>query len=249
MSGDPYHPLPPAPSTAIPWRGVLIVLAAGALGAHAAVSPGGVSSSSGDLSESQTLPNVDSASLTQSHDDFFDNSKGVERLAARSGAEQIFQGELSSVKAVADFSRGTQTLQAADGDSVAPLMTATGGGLKPPAAASLTSADLSETIFALQSDAGAFPAAASGGLDSLFASTVAGRAPRKAMLMFWEEADGSDGDVSYSDLAVEAVAAAGGRGNTGNVLIPLPAAAWSGLSLMGGVGAMAGLRRLRQRLR
>ncbi len=72
-----------------------------------------------------------------------------------------------------------------------------------------------------------------------YAVTGTGR-NEQTSLLFWEDAKVPYADFDYNDLVVEIT----GRGTAG-VLIPLPAAAWSGLSLLCAVSLMKGMRRLR----
>lgn len=227
----------------------LAVLVAVAPGVRAASSPVGGSSLSSDTPEREFLHRLDDVRLAGGREDLASIALDADSLAIQTGAERIFQGELVSVKAVATFSRGAETLEPIR-RHVDPLLGARGGG-RSPGSAGVTGADLSETIFALQSDSIASRAhdAPDGGIDgkSLFAlGVVAGRAPRKAMQMFWED----DADFVYTgNRRVEVAAATASAGAGANVFIPLPAAAWSALSVLGGAGLAAGLRRLRLRLR
>jgi hypothetical protein len=89
--------------------------------------------------------------------------------------------------------------------------------------------------------------------DTTGAKGPARQAKPKALLTFWAESNaatdmGIDTGVSAEAAAAAAAAIATGTGAS-SVLIPLPLAAWSALSVMGGVGAMAGFRKLRRRLK
>jgi len=69
-------------------------------------------------------------------------------------------------------------------------------------------------------------------------------------LDFWDDA--SSARSAADDRATGATEAAQGNGRSGgahsNVMIPLPMAAWSALSVFGGVGVVAGMRRAARRL-
>jgi hypothetical protein len=255
MSRDPYHPLPSARPTAIPWGRVLAGLLAfgsAALGVgHADGAPVARSPASSPVVLLQDLL-VDAPAEASLAPDVEMPASPVDRADVRVAAERLFRGELASVKGVADFSRGAQTLVSSEGERADPVLSAAAAVTLGPIAptSEVTGAELSETIFALQSDASAWRSArADADADAAPRTTSAasaGRSPRKAMQMFWEDAD--DADVVYGDTAVQ-LAAAGSRASGANVAIPLPAAALSGLTVLGGVTLGAGLRRLRQRLR
>jgi hypothetical protein len=166
----------------------------------------------------------------------------AEQLGSGLGAsvEQVFRGELSSVKSVPAFSRGAKAWDAGDRDGFAAMLAATDPNPQRSGAAALTSADLTETIFALRS--GSAKSASSDKADAPFTAgaVVDGRAPRRAPQMFWEDAGGADMDFS-SEAGVDVTAARTVGGN--NVLIPLPAAAWSALSVLAGAGLLSAARR------
>ena len=246
MSGEPYHSKPSADSTATPWRGVLaaaVVLAA-ACGAPAASTRPGPTAEPDGL---QAL-HLDAQSSPRSGNDFELPPVSRAVLDTGSGPEQIFRGDLVSMRAVPTFSRATRALDTSDGEGFDAVFNSTAAvNASGATAAASPGAELSETIFALQSDSSASRSPAPEKPDdSLFTRTSSTtRGPRKAGLMFWEDA--ADAEVLYASGDV--ASAAGGRGAGANLVIPLPAAAWSGLSLMFGVSLMAGVRRLRNRLR
>jgi hypothetical protein len=220
--------------------------------APAANAPVGQSNGSAELTQSQILEHLYGGSFTPSGDDFSNGSVEVKRIDDEVVAEQIFQGELVSARAVATFSRNTQTFGMMDGDELEPLFTATGSGLDVSGSADLTGRGLRNAVFALKSGGSVVESTGANSADPLIAYSVTGDdMDRRSFLLFWEDAALPQGDFDYNDLVVEVAgggAAAGGRATT-HVLIPLPAAAWSGLSVMGGVSLMAGLRKLRQRIR
>jgi hypothetical protein len=80
-------------------------------------------------------------------------------------------------------------------------------------------------------------------------SALQSRPPRSAHALGLPWADDADEtDLSSFDIPVADAAAAGVAGRD-NVLIPLPLASWSALSVLGGVGFVAGLRRMARRFR
>ena len=65
------------------------------------------------------------------------------------------------------------------------------------------------------------------------------------ILTFWQESSKAS-EAQFKDIRVEFAAA---NAMPSNVLIPLPPAVWSALSLMGGAALIRGVRRLRRQLR
>lgn len=250
MSDESHYTLPKVRQLASPRRVLVAILAllAGAPGVDAAVRQLGASSDPRELTHGQILEHLYGGSFLRSGTDFSNGSVDAKRIDDRMGAEQIFRGELLAIKAVAAFSRNTQTLGTVEGDGFRPLLTPTGIGLNASGTVTLTGADLSETIFALQSDGKVVPSTETGGGDPLMTYVVTGQEdPRKTFLMFWEDAKAPYADFDYNDLVVELGSAGGDSTGSAavNVIIPLPAAVWSGLSVIGALAALAGLRRLR----
>jgi len=249
MFDESYHPEPLArPSASSPWTGLLMALAVTvalptAQGASSSSGPAGTLSDPAELAPSQILDHLYGGSFAAEGDGFSNGSIELERID--DGAERIFQGELVSARTVATFSRNTQTFGVNDGGGFQPLFTVTGSGLEAGGSADLTGRDLSNAIVALQSG-GRVVNGTGAAADPLNVYAVSGRgdAGDQKFVLFWEDARAPYSDFDYNDLVVEVSA----RGAS-NVLIPLPAAAWSGLTVMGGVGLMAGLRKLRRRLR
>lgn len=60
-------------------------------------------------------------------------------------------------------------------------------------------------------------------------------------VLFWEDLSGKKADFDYNDLAVEIKAVS-------PVLVPLPAAAWSGLSTLAAGALLTGYRRMRRQV-
>jgi hypothetical protein len=68
-------------------------------------------------------------------------------------------------------------------------------------------------------------------------------------LDFWDDAASARSAVDdRASGSADFASQANGRSEAhSNVMIPLPMAAWSGLSVLGGVGIVGGLRRLKRR--
>jgi len=143
-------------------------------------------------------------------------------------AEEIFQNNFVSARSVAAFARNGQPVGSTDESQF-------------DAAPGAADSDLFGKSNA--SD----PIGAKGTVRS------SGRGKPKALLTFWADSSaaadaGLDTGVSAEAAAAAAAAIATGSGPS-SVLIPLPAAAWSALSVMGGVSVMAGFRKIRRRFR
>ena len=250
MFDEAYHARPPSSAVARrikPLLAAFVLLTFSAKTALAASSSAAAHGGS-ELTQAQVLDYLYGGSFEQSGDDFLNSSVEVKRIDDQVGAEQIFNGDVVSARAVAAFSRNTQTLATLKG-SLNPLFTVTGDDLEVSGSADLTGEDLTDTIFALQSSSNIFKQTDNGSLDSLRSYSVTGLdVDRDTFVLFWDDAIAADGDLDYNDLVVEVSTAGGTRGGS-NVMIPLPAAAWSALSVMGGVSLMAGLRKIRERLR
>lgn len=249
----------PAAKSRRPLRAaVALVVAAAALAcpasdADAANSPIGPSIGSGELSQQQILENLYGGSFTRSGDDFSNGQVDVERVSDEGGAEQIFQSEFGSARAVASFARNSQTFGTINDEGrFLPLFRTHRNTLDGAGPVDLRGSGLSNTILALQSGGATYaadPTLNPGGADQLVSYAVKSRGASPAsspdaFLLFWEDTASASSDYDYNDLVVE-VSAAGG--DPANVLIPLPAAAWSGLMVMAGVGIAAGIRRMRRR--
>lgn len=85
------------------------------------------------------------------------------------------------------------------------------------------------------------PSMNKGGKDYLVTYTVSGGDIQagSTTLLFWEDNTSRKSDFDFNDLILEI--------STEPLLIPLPAAAWSGLTGLIGLGAFAGFKRMRRR--
>lgn len=138
------------------------------------------------------------------------------------GGERIFQSDFVSGRSVASFARNSKPFHIGDG----------GRMLDESGEMDLHRDKLSNTIVAFQA-----------GGESAPDKNLHGAA---SLLEFWEKSKSTRMDLEYNDAA-PASADVRGAAAPGNVLIPLPAAAWSGLSMLGGMGVLAGIRRLRRK--
>ena len=154
--------------------------------------------------------------------------------ADASVADQIFQSDSVSAGSVAAFARNGETVGTVDGSDADPLTDA-GNSADIFEPSDLRGQELSNTI-------GATSAAGNG-------SKPAGK--KAAALTFWEDAAAAD--ASYAGVSAESAAAAAAAVAAGvrprQRADPPPRRRVERLSVMGGVGALAGFRKLRQRLR
>src|SRR5688500_7009928 len=123
-----------------------------------------------------------------------------------------------------------------------------GGNADVDASQELTGGGLRNAVLALRSDG----VGQSPGADDVdpfnSGGSSGGDAARLSFVLFWEDAGNPQHDFDYNDLVVEVAGSRVAGRPTTNVLIPLPAAAWSGFSVPGGVSLMAAFRRIRKRL-
>jgi hypothetical protein len=168
-------------------------------------------------------------------DDF--GSAKLSAQANADGADQIFQPEFVSARSVADFARNSQAMGTLDDvGRFQPLFNAHSAGADGAGPVDLRGDGLSRMIVALQSgnDAGK-PAK----------HHNAGSSAPDSFMLVWEDTPTSStkSDYDYNELVAQAAGAVPGADN---VLIPLPLAAWSGLTVMGGVGIATGIKRIRR---
>jgi hypothetical protein len=176
-----------------------------------------------------TAPKSHSAGLLADHQASSASCVAVPTQAGNDGvAEEIFQNNFVSARSVAAFARNGQPVGSVD---------ETQFDAAPAAADS--------DLFVKRN--------ASDPLGPKGAARSSGRSKSKALLTFWADSSSAADAGLDSGISAEAAAAAAATIATGSgpssVLIPLPAAAWSALSVMGGVSVMAGFRKIRRRFR
>lgn len=246
------------PSMAALALAAVAIIAGPATDAGAANSRIGASIGGSEPSHQQILENLYGGSFTRSGDDFSNGQVDVQRLGddgAGAGREQIFQPEFVSARAVASFARNSKTFGTVDESGrFQALLSTHRNAAESAGPVDLRGAGLSNTLLALQSGGSTFTSDRTlnpNGADQLVSYTVKTRngantasSSPDGFLLFWEDSASDASDYDYNDLVVQVNAADPG---SANVLIPLPAAAWSGLMLMGAVGAAAGIKRIRRR--
>jgi hypothetical protein len=149
-------------------------------------------------------------------------------------AEQIFQTEFASARSVASFARDAKPLGLLAQDGLTSSFPAAGIESGPMG---LSGRGLFNTISALHGP-GATPVW-SADSDTDHGATAKSSSDH-ALAQFWERT-ASSGALS-AGLSESSTSAAAGPGPS-NVLIPLPAAAWSALSVLSGMGVMSVIRR------
>lgn len=145
-------------------------------------------------------------------------------VSTDTGPEQVFQAE-PALRTVASYSRDMQAVAQVDLSQLDAIATS-----------DLHGSGLEETIRAFRAND----------------STEHHSKSANLFLSFWKDDSqaGYESAADSSSLAIEAAVAANAAGTQvggGNVLIPLPPAAVSGLSVMGGLSLMAGIRRVFKR--
>ncbi len=155
-------------------------------------------------------------------DDFSAGQASVLRIDADAKAEQLFQSDFVSARAT--------TLLARDNQAVSGLSDGVLAGLSQTSQpVDLRGKGLSLTISALQN----------------VSPSIRSARLSPATLDFWNETATDEIDVTYEGVTAEF--STRNRVERPNVLIPLPAAAWSGLTVLGGVSLLAGARKIRRR--
>jgi hypothetical protein len=154
-------------------------------------------------------------------------------------AGQIFQSEVVSARSVATFARSVKPFGLLMNESFNPVFPHGGFETGPKG---LSGRGLYNTIETLHG-----PRPARGGWagnDESASPAANSSASSNALAQFWEQS--ASADFVFDHTASDG-SANGAVTGAENVLIPLPAAAWSALSVMGGVGAFAGIRRMFRR--
>ena len=240
----------------------LTLLGAIALGAviagpaKAGLTHVGASKTAGEATAEQILSRTYGGTFVPSGNgggDFTNGSVTAARIDDDGGAEQRWNVNVTSARAVAAFSGYNQSFGQIVGGAYKPLFDVSGRGFDVSGSADLAAGArpaggftfaragddrvLHERVFSSR------PADNHGGEDHLVSYRVSGTgAPGQTYLLFWEDAIGRGSDFDHNDLVVE-LKTAGGEA----LLIPLPSAAWTGLSGLGALALLRGTRRLCRR--
>ena len=238
---EPPNRFAPARPAAPPWTSLLMAVAVLAIAPAASADTSfiGELNETGERAQSQVLEGINGFPFGQGSNE----SVGVKQIDEQTAAEQIFNSGLGSAGGRASGSTDW------NGDELEALVQTDGGNADVADSQELTGDGLRNAVLALRSSDGV---GQSPGTDNLDPFNAGGRvgddADRRSFVLFWEDAENPQHDFDYNDLAVELAGSRVAGRPTTNVLIPLPAAAWSGFSVLGGVSLMAAFRRIRKRL-
>lgn len=270
MSGKPYNLGRPADESGAAtsrrnssrsqsrssWAAGLVVLGACALGVAAPAEAGltqlGPSKTAGEATPEQILSQTYGGTFVRNGDNFSNGSVTATRIDDAGGAEQRWNVNVTSARAVAAFSGYNQSFGQIVGGNYKPLFDVSGKGFDASGSASaIGPRPAGGFTFARAGDATAlhdrvFSSRAADnrfGEDHLVSYRVSGNGPGQTYLLFWEDAIGRGSDFDHNDLVVELKADAGGQA----LLIPLPSAAWTGLSGLAALALLRGASRIRRR--
>lgn len=225
----------------------------GAADAGAATTLVGRSKSAGEANHEQVLEHRFGGDFRQEGNDFTNGSVTVTRVD--DSADRSFSGNIKRAQVIGAFARKQQSFGVYDSQgNYTELVSVTGRGFDVSGSAESMGAALAAASTADAGSGGgqvtfgraggkpdfaSDPTMNQGGRDHLVTYSVSGSGvDGGTMLLFWEDATGRRADFDFNDLVVEITAEP--------LLIPLPAAAWSGLSGLAALGLMAGYRRVRR---
>lgn len=238
------------------WVVGLAVLGVSALGAgraEAGLSQVGASRTAGEATPEQILGHTYGGTFVRDGNDFSNGSVSVTRIDDDNGAEQRWNVNVTSARAVAVFSSYNQSFGQLVNGGYKPLFDVSGKGYDVSGSTdNVGSRPVGGFTFARAGDDkvlhdrvfASTPSANRNGEDHLVSYRVSGTGGSgQTYLLFWEDAIGKGSDFDHNDLVVELKSAPSGEA----LLIPLPAAAWTGLSGLAGLGLIRGVNRLRRR--
>jgi hypothetical protein len=223
----------------------------GAGRAEAGLSPLGASKTAGEATPEQIFGHAYGGTFVRDGNNFSNGTVTATRIDDDGGAEQRWNVNVTSARAVAAFSGYNQSFGQVVNGSYQPLFDVSGKGFdvsgsagaaggRPAGGFTFARAGDDRVLHdrVLSSSAADNRDAA----DHLVSYRVTGAGSDPTYLLFWEDAIGRGSDFDHNDLVVELKAASGEA-----LLIPLPAAAWTGLSGLAGLGLIRGANRLRRR--
>ena len=228
---------------------VLGAMALGASRADAGFSVIGKSKKASEATHQEILQNRFGTTFEQNGESF-SGANGINVTRVDDSQDQSFTGDVNSVSVIAAFARKSQSFGFFDSTGgYHRLLKVEGRNFDVTGEADSENplSGLGDTVvFGRGGGDPKFSADASqnpDGADHLVTYRVTGAnvAPGTTLL-FWEDSAGRQADFDYNDLVVE-ITASGEP-----LLIPLPAAAWSGLSGLVGLGVLAGYKKVRRRL-
>jgi len=239
---------------------VLGVLAVAATQAQAGFTTVQKSKRKSEATHEQILERVYGGNFSAAGDGVsYTNDAGVtvSRLADNGSGQtdESWDADVQSAKAVASFARQKQSFGyfgGASGGDFTKMFDVAGKNFDVAGAATDVSLDGAVRFGRGENVGKAFSSLAGenrDGQDHLVSYQVTGLDEETpTFLLFWEDKAGKNSDWDYNDMVVEvqtaAAAAAPGTGEP--LLIPVPSAAWTGLSGLLGLGAIAGFKKVRR---
>jgi len=193
----------------------------------------------GEASQAEILSNTYGGSFTANGLDFTNGSITATRID--DSKDQTFKGDITSSRALARFALYGQGF--AYGDVSSPTQLFTVGGNNFTVTGSTGAVDLPASYSFVRTGQGgnksSSNAANSDGQDHLVTYLLTGSGVTgPTYVLFWEDLNKNKSDFDFNDLAVEVKA-------TSPIIVPLPAAAWSGLVTLAGGALVAGYRKRR----
>jgi len=196
----------------------------------------------GEASQGQILSHTYGGTFVQNGLDYTNGN--ITAVRVDDAFDQVFHFDIASIKTIAKFSGGSQGLAYGTLDNEHQLFNVTGnhyavggstGHLDMPGSFSLIRTGTGQDY---SSDASVNP----DGADHLVTYLLQGaKNSHPTYVMFWEDQTFKKSDLDFNDFAVEVKSSC-------PVVVPLPAATWSGLATLGGSALVAGYRKARRRL-
>jgi len=222
-------------------------MAFGAARADAGFSVIGKSKKSSEATHQEIFEHRFGGTFSQSGESFSNGTVNITRVD--DADDQSFTGDVNSACVIAAFARKSQSFGFFDSTGGFQRLLAVSGRDfdvtgTPDSDNSLSALGNGPITFGRGGGDPKFSANASqnpDGQDHLVTYRVTGgNVAPGTTLLFWEDSTGRQADFDFNDLVVEVNA-------TGEpLLIPLPAAAWSGLSGLVGLGVLGGYKRARR---
>jgi len=228
---------------------VLGAMALGAGRAEAGFSVIGKSKKASEATHQEILEHRFGTTFSQNGEDF-SGANGITVTRVDDADDQSFTGDVNSASVIAAFARKSQSFGFFDSTGGYQRLLKVEGrsfDVNGELDSENSLASLGDSVvFGRGGDDPKFSADASqnpDGADHLVTYKVTGgNVAPGTTLLFWEDSSGRQADFDYNDLVIELTASGE------PLLIPLPAAAWSGLSGLVGLGVLAGYKKIRRRI-
>ncbi len=207
------------------------------------------SKTASEANQEQILEHVYGGDFVKNGNDYSNGT--VTATREDDSTDQVWNTDITSARALAAFARKRQSFgidSGASGDTFQKLFDVTGRDFAATGSSTVTGEGSSFRV-ARGGQNGSKPvytslnADNSDGRDHVVSYKLSGGGTNGKFVLFFEDLAGNRSDFDYNDLVVEASTA-----GSSAVLIPLPAAAWSGLTGLLGLGVMAGFKKARKLL-